>query len=104
MGERIVFPFTPVVSKVRTTSTTTANVALTMRAGSDRVIVLSNPDATDLIFVEFGAAAVAATTTTSMVLLPGEKVRIKVPEQATYIAAIASANTPTLYITEGTGN
>ncbi len=93
-------PFGPAASLVIATSTSSAATALPKGGKQVRLLAAAG---SDIVYVAFGASDVAATATTSMRLVPGVSEVVTIPEAATHIAAIASANTPSLYVTRGDG-
>ncbi len=93
-------PFCPAGSLVLATSTSSSRAALPKGGKQCRLLAVGG---SDIIYVAFGDDSVAATTTASMRLVPGASEIVTIPEAATHVAAIASANTPSLYVTRGDG-
>lgn len=104
MSERLLFPFEPVATQGLSVTTSSARVAMSMRAGAARVAVVTNPDATGLLFVNFGDSTVTSSSTTGTPVLPASQTRISAPVEATHMAFITGTGSFTAYLTEGTGN
>lgn len=90
-----------------TSATSTARVALTIKANATTVRV-KNIDTTNVAFINFGDVTVTATlpsgaTGGSIPIGPGETAGFSVPPGTTHMAAICSAGTPIVYVTPGNG-
>lgn len=100
-------PFTPGETVTRSTSTSTANIALGKplpAAGASRVVRVALPAGSDIVFIAFGGAAVTAAAASGVPILPGTTELFEIGASVTHIAAIAAANTPTIYATTGFGS
>lgn len=96
-------PFCPTGNTVSlTTSTSTGSVQFnTIRAQSVR-LYNSATASTDTVYVALGGSAITTATTTGMPIKPGDSI-ILACNSASYVAAIAAANTPILFATPGEG-
>lgn len=86
--------FTPTGQATIAATTTTANVALPTSGASTPIattVVVSNLDATAIVYVKLGTSnSVVVTTTTGFPIAPG-KVAVLTIRNNTFIAAIGSA-------------
>jgi hypothetical protein len=92
------------------TTTVSQTVALVVNTGSRTSFSLriKNIDASNVAYVRFGAASIAATvpsggTGGSMPIGAGETVGITIPGNTTNVAAVTSTGTATVYFTPGEG-
>lgn len=83
--------------------TSTGSVAVPGSGVGNGTVRLTN-SGTNIIFVEFGAATVTATTTTGIPLLPNSVETFVFRNENTHVAAIAGTAGNTLYITYGVGS
>ena len=81
------------------TSTTTGN---TLVGKGNNVVIVSNQDATDGMYIACGNSSVTATTA-DYYLQAGASVLVTKNRDDDYVAAIAVANTPSLHIMPGEG-
>ena len=58
---------------------------------------------TVVVYIEFGDSTVAASSATSMPILPNTVESFMVNASQTHIAAVSSSGTPTLFFTTGLG-
>lgn len=95
-------PMTPTVS-IASVGTSSSNVARTLSGhlGGDEIRIANT--GTAVAFVEFGESTIAATTTTSVPILPNTVEVFSVNPVQTHVAAITVSGTTTLYITTGRG-
>jgi hypothetical protein len=100
-------PFTPyaAATKALSVSNSTANVQL---PSSTRQVMLTTNSTDALCFIEFGGSSVTAVvpsggTLGGTPLNGGDAQMFTVPINATYVAAITSSGTATLYITPAEG-
>ena len=102
----MMLPFCPTGATV-TLSATTSTGSAAIGAGTataSRTIRLAAPSTnSSIVFVEFGATGVEATTA-KMPILPGTVEIFNVGAMATHVAGITASGTGTLYITPGEGN
>ena len=83
-------------------SASSQRVALPVAAGSDSVRIVS--DCSDIVFVEFGGAAVDATAAQSMPVKEGVTEVLDLPEEFDgWVAVIGLGNVGVIYFTPGTG-
>ena len=90
-------------------STTSANIALSVPAGSAVQQVQVYNATTATAFVAFGGSTITAsvgsggTSTSDYPIAPGAVVVVTVPAGATYAAAVLSTSTGLVYFTPGSG-
>lgn len=96
-------PFTPNTGGTITitVAATSASVALT-KGGVDCQVMVSSLAANAIAFIEFGAAANAATVATGTPILPGRVYTFTLGATQTNVATIGTAAN-TLYFTTGQG-
>lgn len=90
-----------------TTATSTARVALTVKA-NDTTLRVYNSDTSNVSFINVGDSTVTATlpsgaTPGSIPIGPGQTCGFSLPLGSTHVAAICSAGTPVVYLTPGNG-
>jgi hypothetical protein len=97
-------PFRPSASANLSLATSSDRVALpgTWSGAQQRTVRLFN-DSPQVAFVEFGDAAVTASTTTSMALAPGAVELFYPLDSRTHVAGILGSGSGTLRITAGEG-
>lgn len=93
-------PFTPGSSVSRAATTSSASVALPSTKGNQ--VLIFAPAANAVVFIKFGAADVAATTS-DIAIPPGFNRIFTIPAGVTHVAAITAASTGTVYFTCGDG-
>lgn len=101
-GMIYVRPFSPVGSTVNLVlAATSANVKVTRPTIGTQTLRLTN-SGTAPVFVAFGKDnTVVATEATGFPVLGNESVNVLLPNDISYVAAIATAAGSTLYITTG---
>lgn len=82
-----------------TTAVTTSNTEVGL---GNRVIVVTNQDGTDGVYVSAGDSSVTASTA-DYYLPPNGQVALTKDQRFTHVAAIAVANTPAIHIMPGEG-
>lgn len=98
-------PFSPAGATVSITAgAASASVALTNtgEGGATREIRIHN-SGVNIVFLDFGNAAVAAAAATGMPVAPGATEKISLAAGCTHVAAIAPTGTPVVYFTSGRG-
>jgi hypothetical protein len=105
-------PFTPGETVSAATSTSTQAIALGKPSpgpgGVSRVCRVCVPAGADLVFIRFGDSTVTAAASgagAGVPIIPGAAAEyFTVGPGVTHMAAIAAANTPTVYATNGYGS
>lgn len=95
--------FTPMgTTKNITVGSSSASVALPVRAGIDRTVRIFNGD-DETVFIEFGTSTVAAVAATSMPIPAGHVELVCIGPAVTHVAAIAATGGGLIHFTEGDG-
>lgn len=106
---QFVKPFEPVAGgTIKVTTSTTASVVTGTTGDLPNdcdVVVITNDDATDKVFVRVSpkASASIAVADADIPVKAGQQIRISVPRPAKF-SVVAGANTPVVYVTPGKGN
>jgi hypothetical protein len=83
-------------------STTSASAALARAA--DQSIVVTNPHATSVAFVAFGAGSAPTALNTHVAVPPQSSLILSVTADITHVAVLLDAATATVYVACGDGN
>jgi hypothetical protein len=107
MSYRPLLPFTPYAAATQALAVTNASARVALPS-STRQVMLTTIANDALCFIEFGGSGVTAVvpaggTLGGTPLNGGDAQLFSVPINATYVAAIASSGTATLYITPAEG-
>lgn len=96
-------PFLPRITTVASTSTTANKTAIADARGRAPVRVKNRSyTAGDGIYFKFGTSSDSdVTSSTGMLIGPGETEMFTLPDGATHVLALAQANTPGLEVTVG---
>lgn len=82
-------------------STSSATAALARSA--DQSVVVTNPHATSVAFVKFGAGAQTATNA-DFAVPPQRQAILSIPAEATHVGVLLDAATSNIYVSVGDGS